>query len=989
MKHPRSVITSIFILLFLGIGYSQSNAQIRAGMAFLKTNPGARQQGIGASLTGVIDEIHGLYANPAAMGFTREWTWAASYSKWMPEVYNTSFVMGYKTHSRLFGVNHFGLSASYLGVPEFDSSEGSAASISANDLLLGGTFAHPFRFGFGQVSVGTNLKYYRSTLADLQASTWILDAGILWRSNRLNTPGLADKIPGLEKTIFSAGFSMTQLGEPLNHDVNGTPLPKTMRTGVAMHVGSHDGLQLHFLSDYRKIRDEDGQISFGTEISWAQLISVRGGYKLEKDALGNFAMGMSLNLKDSYKSISQMLPGRNNNMRVDLARRESNSFFSSPYRGGVSHFPVGPEKFTSVKPQQGELVLASPVVISWTKSYDPDLYDDIKYHLILDQDSLAIATILAEYNGENIGRQFTTKPHLLLVDEKQTSTKFDCGSLEGGNYFWSVIAIDKDGHNRIINDQGKSIFHFKLPAPDLQITDIEFDYHKWITEDDFQGKIKVTIANAGQYLAKDFNLRLDDLTAPQYTSKDAGSHFLMEAMLDKHLDELGPGEKQTFSLDWFTEIEGLHEFAVKIDDKNTVKEGDEKNNEIRAKFYTIPKGSISVDDTVTAHILSKINYDLPFIAEVYFAKNSSKINKEYVRDWVLDPPLTTLAERLNKYPELSIFLQGFIDPNSGEENLFLANLRANAVKDSLLKMDVNLNQLNILPGKKHPLRTVPSDTLDARWVFQERRNVVITANRMESVLFTPVTYNDVEKLPLAIKFYADIWSALPFADASLFIHRGQLRDNINAGSSFNKKKSVHTLLAWNHMQGLESDLQSPWIGKNVKYSISVDDSLGRRFHTKDQRFFLADEAHLREQRFSWPLKFAGTEPFYDFYWIRLFKQINRMLQDNTMRMRFIGHACAVGPENVNLRLSRKRATVFRERFLKKVNSQHPGAYNQVFQRLDKAVGFGEEHPLGVVRTTGDFFLIGDNDSPLGRKLNRRIEISFYSLEKPLTPVENE
>ncbi|MCA9731484.1 MAG: hypothetical protein H6696_17940 [Deferribacteres bacterium] len=989
MNYSRFILTLALIGSVFTAGCSATQAQTRAGLAFLKTNPGARQQGFGSSLTGVLDEIHGLYANPAALGFTREWSWAASYSKWMPDVYNTSFALGHKNKSRLFGTNYIGFSASYLGVPEFDSSEGAAEGVSANDVLFGTTLAHPFHFKFGQVSLGTNIKYYRNTLAAFQASTWILDTGLMWRSKRFNTPGLAEKIPGLENVIFSAGFSMTQLGAPLKHDINNTPLPKTSRVGAAMHVGSHDGLQLHFLTDYKKILDEDGQISFGTEISWAQLITLRGGYKMEKNALGNLAMGMSLNLKDSYKSLAQMLPGRNNNMRVDLARGESNTFFDSPYQGGINHFPVGPEKFKSISPRNNAVVLDSPVAINWTESHDPDLYDDIIYHFLMDRDSLAVARVLASYDGNDVAMPYNFKPHMLDANEKQTGTTYNCGNMEGGVYYWSVVAIDKDGHSRIINDQGRNISRFDIPAPELQITKIDFDYFKWITEDDYQGKINVTIANTGQYVAKDFHIRLDDLTAPQYTSKDDGTTFYMEALLNKRIDLLEPGETRTFSLDWFTEIAGRHEFSIKVDVDNTVKESIENNNEIRASFHTIPKGAITVDDTVTAHILSKINYDLPFIAEVYFNKNSSKVTKEYIHEWVLDPPLVTLSERLQKYPELSVFLQGFIDPNSGEENLSLANARANAVRDTLLQMGVNFRQLHLLPGKAHSKRSVPADPLDAKWVFQERRNVVITANHMENILFTPVSYNDVEKLPLAVKFFVDMKSAVPFQDAALYIHQEDLRDEIEGASLFGGKKEIHSLLSWNHMNGTKSGEKSPWIGKTVNYSVSVDDSLGRRFYTQDQKFHLADEAHLREQRFSWPLKFAGTEPFYDFYWIRLFKQINRMLRDNTMRMRFIGHACAVGPENVNLALSKKRARVFRERFLRKVNSQHPESYNEILQRLDEAVGFGEEHPLGVVRTTGDFFLIGDNNSPIGRKLNRRIEISFYSLEKPLTPLENE
>src|SRR5262245_17642497 len=58
-------------------------AQIRTGASFLRMMPGARQQGIAASTTGVIDEFYTIYANPGATGLLREWQWSASYSKWI------------------------------------------------------------------------------------------------------------------------------------------------------------------------------------------------------------------------------------------------------------------------------------------------------------------------------------------------------------------------------------------------------------------------------------------------------------------------------------------------------------------------------------------------------------------------------------------------------------------------------------------------------------------------------------------------------------------------------------------------------------------------------------------------------------------------------------------------------------------------------------------------------------------------------------------
>ena len=46
------------------------------------------------------------------------------------------------------------------------------------------------------------------------------------------------------------------------------------------------------------------------------------------------------------------------------------------------------------------------------------------------------------------------------------------------------------------------------------------------------------------------------------------------------------------------------------------------------------------------------------------------------------------------------------------------------------------------------------------------------------------------------------------------------------------------------------------------------------------------------------------------------------------------------------------------------------------KKLDPSKGFGESKPLCVDRLSGEQILIGDNATPLGRKLNRRIEVVF-------------
>jgi outer membrane protein OmpA-like peptidoglycan-associated protein len=124
-------------------------------------------------------------------------------------------------------------------------------------------------------------------------------------------------------------------------------------------------------------------------------------------------------------------------------------------------------------------------------------------------------------------------------------------------------------------------------------------------------------------------------------------------------------------------------------------------------------------------------------------------------------------------------------------------------------------------------------------------------------------------------------------------------------------------------------------------------------------------------------KFAEVEPIYQFYWDRLMDLGEELIQNPDMRIRFEGHACAIGSDEVNRSLSQGRAHAFTEAFKDRVRRGFPEAYRDVWQRIDTPVGYGENVPLLIrARGQGDL-LLGNNESPVGRYLNRRIMVLLY------------
>ena len=59
---------------------------------------------------------------------------------------------------------------------------------------------------------------------------------------------------------FSAGFSVNQLGQPINFIAVDYAVA-AFRGGVALNMGSHDGFQLQLNTDYNKYRDEVSHVS--------------------------------------------------------------------------------------------------------------------------------------------------------------------------------------------------------------------------------------------------------------------------------------------------------------------------------------------------------------------------------------------------------------------------------------------------------------------------------------------------------------------------------------------------------------------------------------------------------------------------------------------------------------------------------------------------------------------------------------------------------
>ncbi|MFQ5604360.1 MAG: PorV/PorQ family protein [bacterium] len=1011
------------------------SGQIRSGGAFLKMLPGARQHGLAGSLTGAIDEMHAFYANPGATGFLREWQLSTSYTEWIADIYNLSIIYGRRLPLPWSDQSKVAFGFYYQGIREFDSTDQLQAPAAASDMVLTFSTGHPLSAISENLALGMNLKYFQSKLAGYSDRSWILDLGLLYRSNRFNL-----KNDFIQYGVFSMGLSVTQMGEPLTFVSDETPLPRTLRAGAALNLGTHNGLQIQFTADYQKVLDEVGRFSFGTEIFWSYRMALRGGYNFNNHALSKLSLGLSFRLDDHSLPMKNVLPGRNKALRLDVASLENNDFFSASFQGGVNYYPIAPENFEFKNLSRGTYteVETDSIKLVWQAAPDPDLYDDVNYLLLIEKAEASLDRSqqidkIIKAVDDPAGELFQTiEKHRdenlriidsgFAIDEKQKLVSITLAQLNVGDYFWSVIAYDKDQHTRFADKNGERIAHFRI-LPDLIITDIEFRPDKWITEDNYQGELLITVANLSNTRSSKNVLQVFDTTLEDHrqlsnlNNGHNGTDKFMTALEPVPIADLAAGMDTTVILKWYTTAHGKHEISAKIDKQNRLHEKNELNNKFRAAFYTIPKGVFKTKKEVVAEIDTVYEYELPFIPKIFFKHGSAKI--ETIKSTLMYSPLEVLVKRLQQNPGIHIKLRGYTDATNGEP-AELAYERAKAVKSYFIEAGISEHQIEIpqqLTSEQIITNLNPKSQPDRTWVKNERRFVKITLHKQsdhtEEVadLFhsVPLTLTK-SKTFLPVHFVSNIVSAVPLTSGTAQIKADSLYAEI-PDVRFNTPAADSIL--WQHAQGDAS----PWTGKNILYFLVVKDSLNRVFYTPEKMAtFASKKLNLLPRKIIVGVaEFKKDVPASDLYWLNVLDKVKSRLDDfKDIRLQFIGHACAIGSPAVNKTLSLNRAKKFQKEFLFEINNRDPEMLKRIEVRLDKYDGHGEQEPFQFeidkesflevlmnknfveyqvikdqiesgfktirfdpfkLRVKGrKVLLISDNATTYGRQINRRIEI---------------
>jgi len=969
MKHLRSqfrpkqggaaVLVAAACALLLASG---ALAQVRSGGAYLKVIPGARQQAMSRTLTGSIDQMYAFFANPGATGLLRHWQLSGSVTRWVPGIYNATILYGGRTRTPWSRYTGYALAVSYLGIKEFNSTDPNnpAAPASGGDLLLTASLGQSLRFISDNLSIGGNVKYFRGQLDNFNSASFIFDAGVLYRTPRFRLGGSL-----FEYGIVSAGLSITQMGKALNFNEFSTPLPKTVRAGAALNMGTHDALQWLLAADYRKIRDEDGYFSMGTELShriWHTRLSLRGGYTFEeKNLLGHWAFGFSIR----FDRLRRPVPKPKNALRFDYASLVGNNFFDPSYLGTLSYYPLNPEPFRFITPENHAEVQSDSVRLRWEDTRDPDLYDDVFYWLIADNSREAIEQAVAHITTQEREHLFALPDsiHLTINDTLAAKTDTLLQGLRCGDYYWAVFAYDRNRLLQPMQKGGESIYHFRVILPDFKITITEVDSSRCVAT--------LLVQNIGEAPGYRVAVALvDSIDAITCRDNIQGMARLGRFFAVDTIQTFAPFDSLVYRVQLDTTVFGQHNLLAQVDAADRILECDESNNADRAASRCVLLHDLQLTKTASK---DSVFHNEPYTYRITL-KNLGPRPAYGIT--VLDTlPVTIVANAFSQAPDST-----WLSPDSSE-TIRRWSVCALAPGDSLAITYEAIAALQEIKTNAMVLKGVN---------FITNKSFLTPASKKALDDFTVKLRRALKKYPglkLEIGGHTDITGPIGLND-TLSYKRAQ---SVWRYLVYEKgiPDSNLTYEGWGPCLPIATNATREGRRLNRRVEIRLSDS-GALPVVNRVRVFSANDVNpandadsakvvVRESLVSkdrtWRFSFRARSDSLSAAAMDTLDRIRGVLEclvrlrlnsrspdRRTVRIEVVGYTDSTGTAEYNQRLSLKRA----QAVVNYLASQSTAALGQNGERLGdvlKAVGYGELKP------------IADNGTPEGRRRNRRVE--FY------------
>lgn len=287
MKTLRIILTALCCCA--GLLTAQQAVLTKTGTtaaSFLKIGVGARPIAMGGAYTAVSSDLSAIYWNPAGLGRIRGGEAAFNHIDWIADIkYDNAALAFILDEMGTLGISFTSMNVGEIEVTTTADPEGTGERYTAGGTLMNLTYARNLTDRF---TIGFNVKYIREHLWNMNAQSFSLDFGTLYTAPVLNgltigasmsNFGPKMKLEGRDNKILvrtGAGNQNIIDGEL---SLDGYDLPLMFRVGIATDAVNDDNTRITLAVDAVHPNDNTEYVNSGIEYSWANIVSLRGGWK--------------------------------------------------------------------------------------------------------------------------------------------------------------------------------------------------------------------------------------------------------------------------------------------------------------------------------------------------------------------------------------------------------------------------------------------------------------------------------------------------------------------------------------------------------------------------------------------------------------------------------------------------------------------------------------------------------------------------------------
>jgi hypothetical protein len=268
----------LLTLLLVGLVAVPAEAQLKAGRngaAFLEIGVGAREVALGSAATSFMNDANQIFWNPAgtALADRQRVSAAFSYTDWIADLNYGAAAIGY--HFAGFGTVTLG--AQVFGISDIPANrqngyedpilqdlvtdDNTSDTYNYTDLALSLSYA---RYLLDNLTLGATFKFVNESVDGVSASAIAFDFGSVYQV------GLAG---------WQIAARLSNLGTPMSFYNQDNPLPLTFTIGTSIYPVNTEQTRLMLAIDAIKPQDSQQLIYGGAELSFYDLLFLRGGYK--------------------------------------------------------------------------------------------------------------------------------------------------------------------------------------------------------------------------------------------------------------------------------------------------------------------------------------------------------------------------------------------------------------------------------------------------------------------------------------------------------------------------------------------------------------------------------------------------------------------------------------------------------------------------------------------------------------------------------------